>query len=46
MSLLLELDMLKNLPEDYKYSTFEAVLGLYIRVFHFHEDLRYMYSFK
>ena len=24
--------MLKNLPETYKYNTFETVLGLYIRV--------------
>lgn len=28
----IELEMLKNLSNDYKFNTFETVLGLYIRV--------------
>lgn len=28
----LELEMLKNLSSDYRFQTFETVLGLYIRV--------------
>ena len=34
LNLSLELDMLKNLPSDYQFSTFETVLGLYVRVRH------------
>ena len=28
----IELDMLKNLPKEYQFSTFETILGLYVRV--------------
>jgi hypothetical protein len=31
-NLSIELETLKNLPEEYKYSTFETPIGLYIRV--------------
>lgn len=32
LSSIIELEMLKNLPVDYQFSTFETVLGLYVRV--------------
>ena len=35
----LELDMLKNMPPEYKYASFETSLGLYIRVCVHHLNL-------